>query len=86
MSYHLKEIPKGVLGEFSKLIEEFEECKDSFEQGNKIMLLVELSDFLGAMEHYLKKNYGETITIADLLEMTKATNRAFNSGHRKSKI
>ena len=29
MSYHLKEIPKGVLGEFSKIHEEIEELESS---------------------------------------------------------
>lgn len=50
--YHIKEIQKGVLGEYSKIIEEFEEYNDALEQNCKIMQLVELSDLIGALEHY----------------------------------
>jgi hypothetical protein len=82
MTYHLTKIEKGQLGDFSKIKEEFLECEDAFKQENPIMLLVELSDLLGAIEHFLTKHH-DSITMKDLLEMTKATNRAFNSGHRK---
>jgi len=37
MGYHLKSITKGVIGEFSKIQEEFEECVDANEQGGKIL-------------------------------------------------
>ena len=54
--YHTTEIPKGKLGEFSKIEEEFFEAKDALEQENPIMVLLELSDMLGAIEEYCKKH------------------------------
>lgn len=80
MSYHLKNIEKGILGDFSKIKEEFLEAEDSLEQNNVLMCLMELSDLIGAIEAYtLKYN----ITIIDLINMKDATKRAFNSGRRK---
>lgn len=56
--YHLREIPKGVLGKFSKVEEEFEEFIESFfEQKCLIMAFVELSDLIGALEHYYKNQH-----------------------------
>jgi hypothetical protein len=55
MSYHLKEIPKGILGEFSKIEEEFLEFLDAIDQDNILMALIELSDMLGAIEYYREK-------------------------------
>jgi len=54
--YHLREIKKGELGQFSKIEEEFEEFLDAIEQKNPIMALVELSDMMGAIEHYCQTN------------------------------
>lgn len=79
MSYHLKTIPKGVLGDFSKIEEEFLEAQDAFEQKNPVMTLVELSDLLGAIEAYVATFH---MTLQDLIVMKEATTRAFNSGHR----
>lgn len=53
--YHLKKIKKGVLGEFSKIQEEYEEFLDALEQENKIMALVELSDLYGAIQKFKQK-------------------------------
>ncbi len=80
MSYHLKQIDKGVLGEFSKIKEEFDEAEDSFSQNNSLMTLMELSDLIGAIEAYACKY---NMTIEDLLKMNEATKRAFSSGRRK---
>lgn len=55
--YHINIIEKGVLGEFSKIKEEYLECMDAFEQFCVIMALVEMSDLLGAMRWY----YGEQV-------------------------
>lgn len=55
--YHIRKINKGVLGEISKIQEEYEEVLDSIEQSSIIMELVELSDLYGAFEAYLEK-YG----------------------------
>lgn len=81
--YHLTEIPRGEYGKLSKVIEEAMELKDAMEQGNKIMCLIELSDILGAIEGYLKMEYGNKIMLGHLEIMNAATKRAFESGHRK---
>ena len=78
--YHLRDIKKGTLGELSKVREELEEAEDSQEQGVKIMLLVELSDMIGAIKAVAEKNGS---TLEDLIEMHKVTERAFKSGARK---
>jgi hypothetical protein len=80
--YHKREIKKGIIGELSKIYEEVEEIKDAEEQGIDIMLLVELSDMIGATQLYLEK-YHPSITIEDLIKMSEVTQRAFKSGGRK---
>lgn len=80
MGYHINKIERGEFGEFSKIKEEFLECEDALQQGNKIMILVELSDLIGAIEGYCKKY---NIELEDLLKMKEATKRAFNDGTRK---
>lgn len=82
MSYHLQPIEKGVLGEPSKIKEEFEEFIDAVYQGNQILILNELSDMIGAIDYFLGK-YHPTISIADLCKMARTTQRAFESGDRK---
>ena len=47
--YHLAPIPRGELGELSKVIEEALEALDAQNQGARLMVLVELSDLVGAM-------------------------------------
>jgi hypothetical protein len=82
MGYHKRKIPKGQFGEFSKIEEEFLEAKDALEQKNFIMLGLELSDLIGAIEEFAKKwNY----SIEDLLKMKETTKKVFNEGYRKSK-
>lgn len=86
MSYHKRDIViEGEYGEFSKIEEELDEVRESLEQNNKVMALVELSDMIGAVQGYLKKYYNDTITLNDLLLMNEATQRAFKSGKRKNK-
>lgn len=80
MSYHLNEIPKGQIGDFSKIKEEFLEAADALEQGNPLMALIELSDLIGAIELYAKKY---NMSLDDLIKMKDATKRAFESGRRK---
>lgn len=82
MGYHISEITKGTLGELSKIKEELEEALDADKQHNPIMVLLELSDLIGAIESYLDINH-PTISIADMLTMSTATKRAFNMGYRK---
>lgn len=79
--YHKREIKKGVIGELSKIYEEVEEIKDAEEQGIDIMLLVELSDMIGATQLYLEKHH-PSISIEDLIKMSDVTQRAFKSGGR----
>ncbi len=79
MGYHKKQIEKGVLGEYSKVKEEFEELTDAWEQENKILILCELCDLLGAIEEYAKSF---NVTLKDLNKMKEATKSAFQSGQR----
>lgn len=81
--YHLKSIPKGILGEFSKIKEEFLEFEEALDQNNPVMALVELSDLLGAIERYALEMHN--ISLADLISMKEATARAFESGDRRDK-
>ena len=78
--YHLADIEKGQLGEFQKIREEFEEAVDAFEQGSAVMLLVELSDMLGAIESYIKNKYN--LKLSDLELFSDITKRAFENGRR----
>ena len=80
MSYHLHKINKGVYQEVSKITEEYEEFIDSINQNNKIMALCELSDMIGAIEGYVKKEYN--LKLKDLIIMKNATKRAFKTGRR----
>lgn len=79
--YHLREIPKGVVGESSKILEEVLELQDAEAQGAVVMALVELSDAVGAIEHYLRKHH-PSITLDDLIIMSRITRRAFENGRR----
>jgi DNA polymerase II large subunit len=85
MGYHVRNIEKGVCGELSKVNEEVQEAIDADAQNNPVMVLVELSDIIGAIECYLEANYKETITLDDLIVMSKATRRAFQTGARTCK-
>lgn len=60
--YHLREIPRGVFGEYSKVEEEFEEFLDALEQDCHLMALQELSDYLSASYQYYKNNWNSDIT------------------------
>jgi hypothetical protein len=79
--YHITPITKGKLGEISKIKEEVDELMDAELQGCRVMVLLELSDILGAIDLYLENNkYG--ITLEDLHTMSRITKRAFTNGHR----
>jgi hypothetical protein len=79
--YHKRTIPKGEVGELSKIHEELLEAYDAEEQGVGLMTLIELSDLLGAVSSFLEKHYSD-IKIDDLLKMSEVTKRAFTSGRR----
>jgi phosphoribosyl-ATP pyrophosphohydrolase len=80
MGYHRRKIPKGKLGEASKITEEYQEMLDGLEQGNKVLVICELADMLGAIEAYALKTFN--LTLEDLHKMSKATARAFKKGDR----
>lgn len=82
MGYHTIEIPRGTYGEISKIVEETTELVDAESQNNKIMVLIELSDIIGAIDGYLENKYDGSVSLEDLIEMSKATKRAFESGER----
>lgn len=80
--YHVADIPKGKVGEPSKIIEEALEIEDAHEQGVKIMTHVEMSDLYGALDRYREKYHPE-LTMSDIRAMYKVTRRAFDNGKRK---
>ena len=82
MTYHIDQIPKGTNGELSKVLEEVLEALDAEKQKCDVMVLVELSDLLGAVELYLEKHH-PTITLDSLITMKNITKRAFKEGGRK---
>lgn len=82
--YHLSPIPKGELGTFDKIIEEYGELLDAVKQKTKLMTLVELSDLIGAIGFYVEKNY--QMSLDDLLVFNKITQRAFINGGRSPHI
>ncbi|MFZ3591609.1 hypothetical protein ACOI1C_20885 [Bacillus sp. DJP31] len=69
----LLEIEKGVYGELSKIREELYEAMDAEKQRDKVMLLVELSDIVGAIEGYTQKHYN--LTVDDLLKFSRTRSR-----------
>lgn len=75
MGYHKKEITKGVLGEFSKITEEYDELLDAFEQDDNILQLCEMSDLIGAIEEYILNKFNLTLT--DLINFSDKTKSAF---------
>jgi len=81
MGYHKNQIKKGCLGEVSKITEEYEEFIDADEQAISVMKLIELSDLIGAIEAHSVKYYN--ISLVDLIAMNRATQSAFEDGHRK---
>lgn len=48
MGFHKNIITRGIYGEISKVREELEEAEDAIQQGQTLMLLVELADIIGA--------------------------------------
>ena len=82
--YHLTPIPRGKFGELTKVVEEIHEVIDAESQGNPVMVLVELSDVLAAINGFLKKHH-PSIKLEDLAKMAQATDRAFKSGERNER-
>lgn len=82
VGYHKRSIRRGVFGELSKIEEEVAELADADEQGVRVMVLIELSDLVGAIRGYLLKRFGDSVTLDDLTKMADVTRRAFESGAR----
>jgi hypothetical protein len=80
MGYHINRINKGVLGEFSKIQEEYEELIDAIQQKDKILQLCELSDLIGAIECYAESKL--FMSLDDLIKFSNKTKSAFKENKR----
>ncbi len=60
MTFHITPIKKGIYGELSKIQEELDEAVDAEMQGQDLMLLIELSDIVGACAG-VSEQYGMTL-------------------------
>lgn len=80
MGYHTKEIEKGVLGEFSKIKEEFEELRDAESQKCKVLAICELTDLVGAIEAYSQEQFN--LELKDLIQFSNMTKSAFKENKR----
>lgn len=78
--YHTREIPRGVFGDASKILEEIEEFTDALEQENPVLQLCELADVIGAIEGFVV--YKFNITLDDLIKMKNLNKKAFENGYR----
>lgn len=81
MGYHITPITKGKVGELSKVLEEVNEALDAEQQNCDVMVLLELSDVIGAIESYLELHH-PTITIQSLITMKNITKKVFKEGTR----
>lgn len=79
--YHLVKIPKGKVGEPTKIIEEAYEIQDAHEQGVRVMTHVEMSDLYGALDRFRELHYPE-VSMSDLEAMYRVTRRAFENKRR----
>lgn len=81
MGYHKNKIGKGKLGELSKIQEELDELVDAESQGVKILMMCELADLIGAIDHYVQKRF-PYLSLKDLRKMSRLTKKAFDEGTR----
>jgi phosphoribosyl-ATP pyrophosphohydrolase len=79
MGYHVREIQKGTYGKTSKIAEELDELLDAEQQGDKIMMLCELADIIGACGG-VAKTLG--VTLDDVVAFSRKTTTAFEDGSR----
>ncbi len=82
--YHLRRIPRGELGELSKVQEELRELEDAMAQGSRIMAAVEVSDLLGALRAFMERHL-PGVTLEDAVRFSNITRRAFENGHRSAR-
>jgi phosphoribosyl-ATP pyrophosphohydrolase len=80
--YHIKKIKRGTIGESDKILEEILELIDAEKQNCRVMVIIELSDIIGAISAYIDR-YGLRISLKDLEIMSEITKRAFKNGHRR---
>ena len=78
--FHLAPIKKGVYGKLSKVQEELDEALDAEKQGDKLLLLIELSDLLGAVEGVAEthgftledlKKFSDKVKVAKRMELSR---------------
>lgn len=81
MGYHENNIIKGVLGEFSKIQEEYQELEDAICQQDKILQICELTDLIGAIETFAACKFN--LTLDDLIKFSNKTKSSFREGKRK---
>lgn len=81
MGYHLRDIVKGEVGEFSKIQEEIEELQDAADQNSNMLVLCELADLIGAIECFVENKFN--LTLQDLISFSNMTKSAFADGKRK---
>lgn len=79
--YHIRDIPRGEVGDVSKIKEEVLELEDAIEQGVRVMQLCELSDIILAIRRNLELHH-PGFTLDDLIQMANVTERAFADGTR----
>ena len=77
MKFHKAIIQKGIYGELSKIKEELDEAYDAESQNQDLMLLIELSDIIGAVEGVSKK-YG--FTLEQLIAFAKLRSKVAMEG------
>jgi NTP pyrophosphatase (non-canonical NTP hydrolase) len=80
MAYHKREIKKGILGEYSKIQEEFDELHDAIEQEDKILQICELTDLIGAIECFSETKFN--LSLNDLIKFSSKTKLAFKENKR----
>ena len=80
MGYHTTDIPKGVLGEFSKIKEEFLELEDAHLQDCKVLQICELTDLIGAIEEFSLSKF--KLSLEDLISFSDKTKEAFKENKR----
>lgn len=78
--YHVREIPKGTLGEFSKIQEEYIELLDAHEQNANVLEICELTDLIGAIRYYAENKFN--LSLEDLIKFSQQTENAFKNGKR----
>lgn len=61
--FHVRQIARGEYGQLSKIEEERQEALDALEQGQRLMLLVELADMLGAIEGVVARDGASVVDL-----------------------